>query len=174
MGWITKPSATTQIERRSEPYLTDAIKQKIERDYLPRYEKKQGALLPTLHELQHTYGWLPAQALEEVAAFLQLNPGDVLDTASFYEEFWLKKKGQHTIAVCRSMACEVCDHKAITDTCREKLGIGIGETTADGKFTLVELECLGACGGAPAMLFNEDLHENATPEQVAKLIDQSK
>lgn len=174
MGWITKPSGTTQIERRPEPYLTDAIKQMIERDYLPRFEKKQGALLPTLHAVQHEYGWLPAQALEEIADFLDLTPGDVMDCATFYEEFWLKKKGQHMIAVCRSMACEVCDHKAITDACRDKLGIEIGETTPDGKFTLVELECLGACGGAPAMLFDEDLHENVTPEHVQKLIDQSK
>ena len=174
MGWITKPSGTMQIERREQPYLTDAIKQTIERDYLPRYETKQAALLPTLHAVQHEHGWLPFQALEEVAAFLDLKPADVLDTASFYEEFWLKPKGEHVIAVCRSMACEVCDHKAITDACREKLGIEIGETTPDGKFTLIELECLGACGGAPAALFNEDLHEVITPDQVKKLIDEAK
>ena len=173
MGWITKPSATTRIERRAEPYLTDAIKERLTRDVLPRYETKQAALLPSLHAVQHEVGWLPMQALEEVADFLGLSAASVLDTASFYEEFWLTEKGAHVIAVCRSIACEVCDHKAVTDACREKLGVEVGETTPDGKFTLVELECVGACGGAPAILFDEDLHENATPEEVRSLIDRA-
>lgn len=171
MGWITKPSSTTKIERRSEPYLTDAVKDHLTREIMPRYETKRGALLPALHAVQHEHGWLPLQALEEVAEFLGLSAASVLDTASFYEEYWLKPKGEHVIAVCRSMACEVCDHKAVTDACRDKLGIEVGETTPDGRFTLIELECLGACGGAPAALFDETLHENATPEQIQRLID---
>ncbi len=171
MGWITKPSATARIERRPEPYLTPALKDQLTREILPRYETKRGALLPALHAVQHEHGWLPMQALEEVAEFLGLSAASVLDTASFYEEFWLKPKGEHVIAVCRSMACEVCDHKAVTDACRDKLGIEVGETTPDGRFTLIELECLGACGGAPAALFDETLCENATPDQINKLID---
>ena len=171
MGWITKPSATARIERRPEPYLTAAVKDHLTREIIPRYETRRGALLPALHAVQHEHGWLPMQALEEVAEFLGLSAASVLDTASFYEEFWLKPKGEHVIAVCRSMACEVCDHKAVTDACRDKLGIEVGETTPDGRFTLIELECLGACGGAPAALFDETLHENATPEQIKKLID---
>jgi len=171
MGWITKPSATTPIDRRDEPYLTDALKDRLTRDVLPRYETKQAALLPALHAVQHDTGWLPMQALEEVADFLGLSAASVLDTASFYEEFWLQPKGEHVIAVCRSMACEVCDHAAVRDACRAKLGIEVGETTPDGRFTLVELECLGACGGAPAVLFDETLHENATTGQVEGLID---
>ncbi|RMH30316.1 MAG: NADH-quinone oxidoreductase subunit NuoE [Planctomycetota bacterium] len=171
MGWITKPSATAEVERRAEPYLTAELKDRLTREVLPRYETKQAALLPALHAVQHEAGWLPMQALEEVADFLGLSAASVLDTASFYEEFWLQPKGEHVIAVCRSMACEVCDHRAVTDACREKLGIEVGETTPDGRFTLVELECLGACGGAPAVLFDETLHENATPEEVAGLID---
>ena len=174
MAWIAKPSATTKIERRAEPYLTQAMKDRLAKDVLPRYETKLGALMPALHEVQHAYGWIPAQAMEEIADFLGLKPADVLDTASFYEEYWLKPKGERLIAVCRSIACEFCDHKAITDVCREKLGIEVGETTDDGKYTLVELECLGACGGAPAALLDETLHEHLTPERMGRIIDESR
>ncbi len=174
MAWITKDSANTKIERREEPYLTQALKDHITKTYLPRYETKHGALIPTLHAVQHEHGWLPPQALMEVADFLELAAGDVLDTASFYEEFWLKAKGDHVIAVCRSIACEFCNHKAITDKCREKLGIEVGETTDDGKFTLVELECLGSCGTAPVALVDETLHESLTPDQIDKAIDEAR
>ncbi len=171
MAWITKDSANTQIPRRAEPYLTDAIKAEITSTYLPRYEKAQGALLPTLTRLQEEYNHITKQALMEVAEFLELSPGEVLDTATFYEEYWLNPKGDHVIAVCRSIACEVCDHKAITDCVRKKLNIEEHETTADGKFTLVELECMGSCGSAPVALIDHTLHENLTPEKMEKLID---
>lgn len=171
MAWIAKPSGTAQIARRSEPYFTQALQDRASEEILPKYATKQGALLSVLHLVQHEHGWLPHQALEEIGEFLGLAAAEVLDTASFYEEYWLKPKGKHMIAVCRSIACEFCDASAVTDMCREKLGIEVGETTDDGKFTLVELECLGACGGAPAALFDETLHEFITPEQAAKLID---
>ncbi|CAE7897703.1 hoxF, partial [Symbiodinium necroappetens] len=104
MAWITKNSGTAQIEKRAEPWLTQAMKDTVTETYLPRYETKQGALIPTLHKIQHEYGWIPHQAMMEIAEFLELAPADVLDTASFYEEFWLKQKGEHVIAVCRSIA----------------------------------------------------------------------
>lgn len=174
MAWITKNSAGTKIERRDQPYLTDAMKQRVRDVYLPRYEQAQGALLPTLHMIQHEYGWIPAQALEEIAAFFNLKPADVLDTASFYEEFWLQRKGKNLVAVCRSIACEFCGNREITQACARKLGIEPGETTDDGQFTLVELECLGSCGTAPAALINETLHENLTPQKMEQLLDEAR
>jgi NADH-quinone oxidoreductase E subunit len=171
MAWITKNSAATQIARRDEPYLTSEIRQHIEQTYLPRYQTKQGALLPTLHAVQARWGWLPHQALIEVADFLGLKPADVIDTASFYEEYWLRPKGEHVIWVCRSIACEFCGHKDIVDACRNKLGIEPGETTDDGKFTLMEIECLGSCGTAPAALIDHTLHENCTPQSIQRAID---
>ncbi|MGP1345397.1 MAG: NADH-quinone oxidoreductase subunit NuoE [Phycisphaerales bacterium] len=174
MPWITKNSAAAKVERRDQPYFTDDMKKEVTDKYLPRYETKMGALLPTLHLVQHAHGWLPKQAMMEIAEFLGITPAEVLDTASFYEEYWLRPKGKHVIAVCRSIACEFCDHKAITDACRSKLGIEIGETTDDDQFTLIELECLGSCGTAPVALIDETLHENLTPDQMTKLIDQAK
>jgi NADH:ubiquinone oxidoreductase subunit E len=107
----------------------------------------------------------------EIAEFLGLKPSDVLDTASFYEEYWLKPKGTYLIQVCRSIACEVCGHAKITQAVKDKLGIDVGETTDDGKFTLIELECLGSCDTAPVALVNETLHEKLTPESIASVLD---
>jgi NADH-quinone oxidoreductase subunit E len=172
MAWITKNSGSMKIARRPEPYLTDEMKARLTREILPRYETKHGALIPTLHEVQHTHGWIPWQAMEEVGAFLGLAPALAWDTASFYEEFWLQPKGAHVIAVCRSIACEVCDHAKVTGAVKAKLGIEVGETTDDGRFTLVELECLGLCEGAPACLVDEKMHMCATPESIARAIDE--
>jgi NADH:ubiquinone oxidoreductase subunit E len=171
MAWITKPSATMQIARREQPYLTPAMREDLTKRVVPRYETKLACTLPALHMIQHEYGWVPPQAMEEIAAFLDLQPADVLDTASFYEEYWLKPRGKHLVSICRSIACEFCGQPEITDAVRAKLGIDVGETTDDGMFTLIELECLGACGGAPAILIDETLHEGVRPEQIAGLID---
>lgn len=171
MAWITQDSANTKIHRRDEPYLTEQMRKELVETIIPRYERKQGATMPALHMIQHAYGHVPHQAMVEIAELLDLKPADVIDTASFYEEYWLKQKGEHVIAVCRSIACEFCGSDAITRRCTERLGIEPGETTDDGKFTLVELECLGSCGTAPVALCNHTLHENLTVEGVDKLID---
>ena len=174
MAWITKPSATSRVERRAEPYLTDAMKSHLREEMLPRFETSHAALLPALHEIQHAYGWVPPQAMMEVAEFLDIPTAEVLDTASFYEEYWLKPKGKTLVSVCRSIACEFCGQPELTQSIKDKLGIDVGQTTEDGEFTLVELECLGSCGTAPVALINEDLHENATPQRVCDMIDHVK
>jgi NADH-quinone oxidoreductase E subunit len=170
MAWITENRRTATVERRNEPYLTEEIKKQLTEKYFPRYPNKRAVLLPTLHTIQHTYNWIPMQALEEIAVFLEMSPGEVMDTASFYEEYWLKPKGEFLLQVCRSLSCEICDSRKLTDHLMKTLSVEEGETTADGRFTLVELECLGACGTAPVMLINDVLHENLTVETVDKLI----
>lgn len=170
MAWITKPSGTMKIERRDQPYLTGVMREELSRKYLPRYERTLGALLPALHLVQHEHGWIPHQAMMEIAEFLKIKPADVIDTASFYEEYWLRPKGLHLVQVCRSIACEFCGQQAITDAVREHLGIDVGETTEDGRFTLIELECLGSCDTAPVMLVDETLHERLTPEGAVAIL----
>jgi NADH-quinone oxidoreductase E subunit len=174
MAWITKNSGGMRIERRDEPYLTGAMKERLTREILPRYETGLGALMPTLHEVQHAYGWLPHQAMMEIAAFLKIAPSDVMDTVTFYEEYWTKPKGKYLIQICRSIACEFCGHEEITRAVREKLGIEPGETTDDGLFTLIELECLGSCDTAPVALVNESLHEKLTPAKMVQLIEEAR
>ena len=171
MAWITENRRTATIERRNEPYLTQEIKKHLTEKYFPRYPSKRAVLLPALHEIQHHYNWIPIQAMEEIAAFLEMSPAEVMDTATFYEEYWLKPKGEYLLQVCRSLSCEICDSRNLTDHLMKKLSVEEGETTADGRFTLVELECLGACGTAPVMLINDVLHENLTVDMVDQLIE---
>ena len=96
---------------------------------LPRYETKLAALLPTLHMIQYANGWIPGQAMLEIAAFLNLQPSEVMDTASFYEEYWIKPRGRQIVSICRSIACEACNYQAISEAAKASLGLDIGETT---------------------------------------------
>ena len=174
MAWITKNSGAAKIERRAEPYLTPAMQTTLREQVLPRYEDKMGALLPCLHAVQHAHGWIPPQAMLEIAEFLKIEPSKVLDTASFYEEYWLKPKGKRLVAVCRSIACEFKGQPKISDAVKNHLGIDIGETTDDGEYTLIEVECLGSCDTAPVALIDETLHENLTEQGIVKAIDAAK
>ena len=170
MAWITDNRRTATFERRAEPYLTDEMKRHLSERYFPRYPTKRAVLLPALHHVQHAYNWIPPQAMEELAEFLELAPAEVMDTATFYEEYWLKPKGKYLVQVCRSLSCEICGSADLTNRMREKLGVDIGETTPDGRFTLVELECLGACGTAPVALVNEALYEQLTPDKLDDVV----
>lgn len=171
MAWIVKPSATQPIDRREEPYLTDEMKAKLEAEMLPRFPTKHAALLPVLHEIQHRWNWIPYQAMEEAAAFLELTPADVIDATTFYEEFFLEPKGQYLVQVCQSISCELCGEPEIWRRLQDKLDIVEGETTDDERFTLMTAECLGACGGGPVVLINGQLYENVTWERLEAVID---
>ena len=170
MAWITENRRTATFERRTEPYLTDEMKRHLAEKYFPRYPTKRAVLLPALHHVQHAYNWIPPQAMEELAEFLELAPAEVMDTATFYEEYWLKPKGKYLVQVCRSLSCEICNSCDLTNRMKEKLGVEVGETTPDGRFTLVELECLGACGTAPVALVNEALYEELTPDKLDEVV----
>ena len=170
MSWKVVDSDKTEIERRSEPWCTDAMKATWTEKVLPRYETTHGALMPILHDVQHAYRHVPYQAMIEIASFLQIPPAEVLDTVTFYEEYTTEPVGKCVIGICQSIACEVCGHQKLLDHCRETLGIELHETSGDGLFTLLALECLGSCDTAPVALFNETLHENLTLETVDELI----
>jgi len=170
MAWIVENRRTAVVETPNQPYLNQEFKDALAKKFFPRYPTKRAVLLPALHEIQEAYGWVPPGAMLELAEFLQLAPAEVMDTATFYEEYWLKPKGKYLIQVCRSLACEVCDSRKLTDRMQERFNLEVGDTTPDGKFTLVELECLGACGTAPVALVNDALYENLTPESLDKII----
>lgn len=171
MAWIAEDRRSINAKTADQPLLTDAMKKHLEERYFPRYPTRRAVVLPALHYIQHTYNYLPAQALQELAEFLQIAPSEVLDTASFYEEYWLKPKGKYLVSVCRSLSCEICGSKQLGAHLKQKLGIEMGQTTKDGRFTLVEVECLGACGTAPVALVNDVLHENLTVEQLDKVLN---
>ena len=169
MAWLTENRRTAVVEKPGTPYLNDKLKHILSTKYFPRYPTKQAVLLPALHLIQHEYNWIPQAALSEIADFLQISAAEVMDTATFYEEYWLKPKGPYLVQVCRSLACEICGSRKITEHLKEKFACEEGETSPDGRFTLVELECLGSCGTAPVALINDVLLENQTVE----LMDQA-
>ncbi len=171
MAWITKNAGTMQIDRREEPYLSDETRAKLEAEVIPRYATRQAATLPVLHEIQHLHNWIPYQALEEAAEFLGLSAGEVIDCATFYEEFFLHPKGRHLVQMCQSLSCELCGHEPILEKIQQKLDIMPGETTDDDRVTLMTVECLGSCGTAPALMIDGTLHENVTWEQAKRLLD---
>ena len=170
MAWIAEDRRNAIVEKGTS-YLSDEMKSELSSRYFPRYPTRRACLLPALHMVQHAYNWIPTAALEEIASFLELAPAEVMDTATFYEEYWLRPKGKYLIQVCRSLSCEICQSKQLTRHVQEKLHLELGETTPDGRFTLVELECLGSCGTAPVALVNEVLHENLTVEKVDALLN---
>ena len=170
MAWIAEDRRATKVAQ-GEPLLTEDLKAHLRDTYFPRYPTKRAVLLPALRLVQHTYNWIPTQAIQEIAEFLEISPAEAIDTATFYEEYWLKPKGDYLIQVCRSLSCEICDSKKLTDHVCKKLNLEVGETTPDGKFTLIELECLGACGTAPVALINEALHEELTVEKFDQIIN---
>ncbi len=171
MAWITKNSAGMTIERREDPYLDAALAATLEQDVIPRFPDRQAATLPVLHAIQDQHGWLPHQAIEEAATFLGLAPAQVLDTATFYEEFWLQPKGRYVIWVCQSIICELMGPATLMQRLTETRGIGVGETTEDGRFTVMSVECLGSCGTAPCALVNHDLHERLTADNLVAIIE---
>jgi len=171
MAWITKPSATEKIARRAEPYVTEAHRARWERELIPKYATRHGALMPILHEIQHEHRHIPHQAMIEIAAFLKITPADVLDTVTFYEEYTTEPVGRCVIGICQSLACEACGYRGILDHVRAKLDLEPHETTDDGLFTLLALECLGSCDTAPVALFNDVLHENLSVARIDELIE---
>ncbi len=134
--------------------------------------RQQSAVLPLLDLAQRqNANWLPRAAMDYVAALLDMPPMRVYEVATFYTMFNLAPVGANLVQVCRTTPCWLRGSDDITRTCCQKLGVGLGETTADGKFTVKEVECLGACANAPMVQINDDFYEDLTPESMAKLID---
>lgn len=147
-----------------------ALAEKI-RGLFPRYETKRAVLLPALHMLQSQYGYISWQAMEEVAALLEIHASDVFDVVSFYTYFWTHPRGEKVVTVCRSISCEVMGAGAVLEECKRVLGIGEHETTADGKFSLQTEECLATCDHAPCMYVNEKCHKRVKPEDVRRILE---
>ena len=135
-------------------------------------DRKQSGVLPLLDLAQRQAGgWLPKAAMDHVAELLEMAPIRVYEVATFYSMFNLKPVGKHLIQVCRTTPCWLRGSDDLTRTCQRKLGIGLKETTADGQFTLVEVECLGACVNAPVVQINDDYYEDLDPARLEAVLD---
>ncbi|MGO8670069.1 MAG: NADH-quinone oxidoreductase subunit NuoE [Capsulimonadaceae bacterium] len=152
--------------------LTEDSKKKIDA-LLPRYPTKQAALLPALYIAQaQNDGWLPREAMKDVALHLGLTPAYVEGVATFYTMYNKRPVGKHHVEVCHNIVCMVRGSDELIEHIGKKLGVEQGETTADGKFTLAAAECLGACANAPCMMVGETYYEDLTPEKVDRILDE--
>lgn len=165
---------TEQAARTGEPFAFTQGNIERARDIVARYPdgRDRSALLPLLDLAQRQNGgWLSQEALDYIAEFLALPPIKVYEVATFYSMYNLQPVGRYFIQVCRTSPCWLRGSDAITKACKEKLGVGIGETTSDRMFTLVEVECLGACVNAPMVQINDDYYEDLDAEKMHGLID---
>ena len=135
--------------------------------------KHKSALLPVLHLAQEEFGgWLDVPVMDYVASLLKIEPIEVYEVASFYSMYNLKPVGQYMFEVCQTGPCMIIGSDEIINYIKEKLGIGVGETTADRMFTLKTVECLGACGYAPMMQLGKNYREHLTKEKVDAIIEE--
>jgi NADH-quinone oxidoreductase subunit E len=134
--------------------------------------RSKSALLPVLHIAQEELGgYLSVDIMDYVADLLNIQPVEVYEVATFYTQFYLEKGGRYIIEVCRTAPCAICGGEKISEYLQKKLNIKDGQTTKDGMFTLREVECLGACGYAPAMQINTEFYEHLTEQKTDEIID---
>jgi NADH-quinone oxidoreductase subunit E len=137
---------------------------------ISKSETKQSALIPVLREIQNEYGYLSAQSMEQAADMLEITPSSVQNVATFYTMFFTEPAGKHVVWVCRTLSCALRGAEHVEHYMCDKLGVKTGETTPDGKITLMEAECLASCGTAPVMLVDNTLEENLTKDRVDQVI----
>ena len=135
-------------------------------------EQKQSAVMAALRIAQEQNGgWLTNDLIDAVAAYLEMETIAAYEVATFYSMYELKPVGRHKIGVCTNISCMLCGSDKVVDHLQERLGIKLGETTEDGRFTLKEVECLGACVNAPMFQIGKEYHENLTPEKIDAILD---
>ncbi len=153
---------------------TDEKLKKVD-EIINRYPegKQKSAILPVLHLAQEEFGgWLSPETMDYVATLLKLESIEVYEVATFYSMYNLKPVGRYLFEVCQTGPCMLRGSDDIIEYIKKKLGINVGETTADGLFTLKTVECLGACGYAPMMQLGKHFREHLTPEKVDQIIEE--
>ena len=137
-------------------------------------DQRKSAILYALYLAQQQLGYLTAAAMRHVAEQIRCTPAEVEDVVSYYTMFYTKPVGTYVLNVCRTLSCALLGAERVTEELSTKLGIKPGETDPTGTFTLMEVECLGACDRAPVVMVNDDWHERLAPEQVHPFIDNLK
>jgi NADH-quinone oxidoreductase subunit E len=150
--------------------LSDALLKKFDQVIL-RYPLKRSAIVPCLLFAQDEIGFISDEVIEEVARRVEVRPIEVIEDIGYYSMLHRKPLGKYNLQVCTNVSCMVRGGEEILDHCKKRLGIGHKETTPDGLFSLEEVECLGACCGAPAMQVNYEFYEDLTPEKIDALLE---
>jgi NADH-quinone oxidoreductase E subunit len=176
----TQTDAMTHSDRSSvgeipyRPVFLGAMKEELNA-LLGRYPTKMAALLPTLWMVQRERGWVSEEGMVEVAQVLELTPAYVKGVVTFYTMYHQHPVGRYFIQVCTTSPCGACGAEKVVETLLEQTGCGdLGATSPDGRFTVIEVECLGACGFATPILVNDEFVESVTPEKVPQILSQFK
>ncbi len=159
----------TQLD---QPYrLSQAVMDRVDKE-AAKYPNRRAAVKSALRYCQEEAGWVSNGVVTAVAEYLGLAPIEVYEVATFYDMFYTEPGGRHRIRVCTNVSCMLRGAETIVSHLKEKLGIKVGETSPDGRITLLEAECLGACGGAPMLVCGNQYFENLTTDKLDSLLDQ--
>ena len=165
--------SSRQLEEEGPEFAYTAANRARFDEIIKRYppDQRRSAVLPALYLAQYQQGYITANAIRHVAELLGITRADVEDVVSYYTMFYTRPVGKYVVNVCRTLSCAVNGAERVTAELIAKLGIKPGETDASGTFTLMEVECLGACDRAPAVMVNDSWHECLKPEDVSRLVD---
>ena len=141
------------------------------KEILEKYTTDKDNLIQILNEIQEHYGYIPKFAQMEISKYLGIPMAEIYGVITFYSRFTLKPKGKYNIAVCLGTACFVKGSEQILERVKQKLGIDVGQTTEDGKFSIEATRCIGACGLAPVFTVNDEVHGRATVQMVDEVIE---
>jgi NADH-quinone oxidoreductase subunit E len=174
MSFRSAPLTVVAEPRAKEQLFTPEVRAEIDR-HVAKYpaEWKQSAVMPALTVVQEwNGGWLTRELMDDVGTYLDMPAVAVYEVATFYGMYDLEPVGRHKVCVCNSVSCMLCGSEELIEHVERKYGVHTGETTGDGKFTFKEVECLGACRHAPAVLVGKTYHENLSPAALDKLIEE--
>ena len=153
------------VEQKDGQLVLEAVHKAVE-----HHGKTRDELIPILSEVNHSLGYLPAQALEEISRLLRVPKSQMFSVASFYQMLSTKPLGKHVIQFCESAPCHVVGGREVWQELQEQLHLRSGETSQDGNWTLVTTSCLGVCGVGPVIMVDEDIYGNVGPDRVADIL----
>ena len=151
--------------------LSDAERQDIEAE-LGHYAEKQAVCIEALKIIQRHRGWVSDDSLQDLAPLLEMTPDELDGVATFYNLIFRRPVGQHVMLLCDSVSCWIMGYERLQAHLRTRLGITLGETTADGRFTLLPIPCLGTCDHAPALMIDGELYRDLDPEKLERVLEQ--
>lgn len=138
---------------------------------IAKHKDTKGALIPVLHEAQEIYGYLPIEVQKKISEGLGISLSEIYGVVTFYTQFTIKPKGKYNISICMGTACYVKGADKILEKFTQQLGINVGETTEDGKFSIEACRCIGACGLAPVLTIGEEVYGRLVPDDVKGILE---
>jgi len=158
-----------EMSREEQGMLTPEEKRAIDEE-IHHMPTRKSACIEALKIVQRHRRWISDESLHAIAEYLEMSPDELDSVATFYNLIFRKPVGEHIIFICDSVSCWLTGYNEIKDTITEELGISFGETTKDGLFTFLPIQCLGTCDRAPAMMIDEELYRDLTPEKVKEIL----